>query len=71
MMPGAQVSAVRFNWEAAIMTTVPGARRGTAPAARADGLVAWAEASGPAFLIDRAALHTRERPCESEVRAPG
>ena len=28
------------------MTTVPEAKRGTALAARADGLVAWAEASG-------------------------
>src|SRR5689334_11090758 len=46
MVPGIQVSAVGFTWEAAIMTTVPVVKRGTALAARAGGLVAWAEASG-------------------------
>ena len=41
-----QVSAVRFIWGGATMTTVRGRKEGTAAAAGADGLVARAEESG-------------------------
>jgi hypothetical protein len=37
---------VGFVWEAVTMTTVPDAKQGTDLALRAEGLVAWAEASG-------------------------